>query len=132
MDDVLTASSPAVTKPEYHTVDCEVRLDNIDVMADIGALAVELGVLQPLRIKVALRITAPKIDHLSQTFDYTNIRTHAIELAGRRIVLIETFAQELARRCLEADIVNEAEIWIEKPKAVPGCMAGTYVRLTKD
>lgn len=130
MNDILTAKRMQ-TELAIRTESCRVLLNEIEVMADIGALAVELGVPQPLKINVALEVVAPDIDHLSQTFDYSQIREYALELASKRIVLIEIFAQKLARRCLAADVVLEAEVWIAKPKAVPGCMAGTYVKLTK-
>lgn len=110
---------------------CQVLLGDLEVMADIGAFAAEHGVLQPLRIHVVLTVTPPRTDDLGETFDYNQIRDHALALAGQRISLIESFAQRLARRCLEATMVVEAEVRIDKPRAVPGCMAGTRVVLSK-
>lgn len=110
---------------------CRVLLGQIEVMADIGALAVELGVPQPLVINVALDVVAPSHDRLHETFDYTHIRDFAEELAADRIVLIETFARRLAEMCLAFDVVQGAEVRIDKPQAVPGCMAGTVVRIEK-
>jgi dihydroneopterin aldolase len=130
MNDILTAKR-LQTEQAIRTESCRVLLNDIEVMADIGALANELGVPQPLKINVALEVVAPQIDHLSQTFDYSQIRDFAVELANQRIVLIEVFAQKLARRCIASDVVRKAEVWIAKPKAVPGCMAGTHVKLTK-
>jgi 7,8-dihydroneopterin aldolase/epimerase/oxygenase len=112
-------------------ITCQVMLNDIEVMADIGALAVELGVPQPLRIHVSLTVVPPSADDLTQTFDYSNIRVFAQELAAQRIVLIETFAQRLAQMCLADDVVLDAEVRIDKPKAVPGCLAGTRVKLGK-
>ena len=108
---------------------CQVLLSGIEVVADIGALAAEHGVRQPLRIDVALTLVPPARDDLSQTFDYAVIRTHALELAGQRINLIETFAHRLARMCLACNLVVEAQVQVCKPWAVPGCMAATRVRL---
>ncbi|WP_206243887.1 dihydroneopterin aldolase [Novosphingobium terrae] len=110
---------------------CQVLLGDLEVMADIGAFAAEHGVLQPLNIHVTLTIAPPTADDLAETFDYNQIRAHALELAGQRISLIETFAQRLARACLDAPMVTEAEVRIDKPRAVPGCMAGTRVVLGK-
>jgi dihydroneopterin aldolase len=114
-----------------HVIACQVLLNDIEVMADIGALAIELGVLQPLLIHVALTVVPPTTDDLTQTFDYSIIRRFAEELAAQRIVLIETFAQRLAQRCLAFEVVLDAEVRIDKPKAVPGCLAGTRIRMGK-
>lgn len=114
-----------------HVAVCEVRLNDIEVMADIGALAVELGVPQPLLLNVTLSVICPLQDKLTETFDYNQIRDFALELAASRIVLIETFARRLAELCLEVDVVQSAEVRIDKPKAVPGCLAGTLVRIEK-
>jgi 7,8-dihydroneopterin aldolase/epimerase/oxygenase len=124
-----------IAQAQYANTDrdivCQVLLNNIEVMADIGALAIELGVLQPLLIHVALTVVPPTMDDLTHTFDYSNIRKFAKELADQRIVLIETFAQRLAQRCLAFEMVLDAEVRIDKPKAVPGCLAGTRVIMSK-
>lgn len=110
---------------------CEVRLSDIEVMADIGALESEKGILQPLLIDVTVSVAPPSADELSQTFDYTHIRGFALRLAAERTVLIETFALKLARMCLAFEQVLKAEVRIGKPRAVPGCLAGTCVTLSK-
>ena len=117
--------------PRLKVTTCEVLLDEIEVMADIGAYAAEMGVLQPLRLHVALTIVPPQSDDLGQTFNYAHIRDHARDLAAQRINLIETFALMLARKCLECDLVLEAIVRIDKPLAVPGCLAGTRLRLAR-
>lgn len=115
----------------HHTVSCQVLLNDIEVVADIGALAIEFGVPQPLRVHVALSVVPPQDDELAQTFNYATIREYALDLAGQRTALIETFAQRLAHRCLASDLVLEAEVRIDKPWAVPGCLAGTRVKVCK-
>jgi dihydroneopterin aldolase len=121
----LVALNPCVTSR------CEVMLHDLHVMADIGAYAAEHGVLQPLILHVTLTVTPPGSDDLGDTFNYADIGDYARHLAGQRIGLIETFAQRLARKCLETDVVIEAEVRIDKPRAVPGAMAGTRVLLRK-
>lgn len=106
-------------------------LNEIEVMADIGAYAAEQGVLQPLRIGVALSIIPPASDDLTQTFDYALLIAYARELAAQRISLIETFALRLAEMCLASAIVMEAVVRVDKPLAVPGCLAGTRIKLRK-
>ena len=116
---------------ERAATSCQVLLDQIEVLADIGAFASEFGVPQPLIIHVAADVIAPSRDELSRAFDYNRIHAFAHELARQRITLIETFAQRLARKCLGFDTVLAVEVRIEKPRAIPGCIAGTRVRLNK-
>lgn len=110
---------------------CQVLLSDIEVMADIGALESERGVPQPLRIDVRVSVVPPSRDELSHTFDYSRIRAFALELAAERTVLIERFALKLALRCLADDTALEAEVRIGKPCALPGCLAGTRVVVSK-
>jgi dihydroneopterin aldolase len=114
-----------------HITECQVLLGDLEVMADIGAYAAEHGVLQPLVIHVTLMLVPPTDDDLAQTFNYAVIREYALALARQRISLIETFAHRLASLCLDSDMVTEAEVRIDKPRAIPGAMAGTRVRLRK-
>lgn len=110
---------------------CEVTLDGIEVEADIGVYAREVGKPQPLTIDVAVEIVPPGSDALKATFDYAEIRTLVLELARQRIALIETFAQRLAELCLAHPAALAVEVKIGKPRAVPGCMAGVRLRLAK-
>jgi len=110
---------------------CSVMLDNIEVMADIGILAVETGVKQPLVLHVRLDVIPPADDHIDETHDYREIHRAAHDLAEQRIALIETFARRLAERCLANERVLAAEVRVDKPLAVPGCLAATQVRLCR-
>lgn len=114
----------------FVSASCQVRLNNIEVMADIGVYEAEIGVPQPLRIDVAVDIVPPSKDELSQTFDYTYVQACALELSAQRIMLIETFAMRLAQKCLAHDAVFKAEVRVGKPHAVPGCLASTCVTLS--
>ncbi|WP_347558870.1 dihydroneopterin aldolase [Robbsia sp. KACC 23696] len=128
-ESVFSRSLPTLRAPRAAC--CEVQLCDIEVMADIGAFESEIGVLQPLRIDVVLRIVPPARDSLAHTFDYSAIQAFASELAIERTVLIETFAMKLAQRCLVDDRVIEAQVRIDKPRAIPGCMAGTRITLSQ-
>ena len=110
---------------------CEVTLDEIEVQADIGAYACEVGKPQPLIIDVTVSVIPPTGDSLAMTFDYGTIQAFALELAGQRIALIETFAERLARRCLAHPAALAVDVCITKPRAVPGCMARVRMRLAK-
>jgi 7,8-dihydroneopterin aldolase/epimerase/oxygenase len=110
---------------------CQVILDGIEVMANIGTQNSEREILQPLRIFVELDVATPTQDNLEYTFDYSKIASMAREISTMGISLIETFALKLAEKCIEDGIVFGATVRIEKPRAVPGCTAGTRVTLTK-
>jgi len=127
------AFSPCLGRegPATWSASCEVLLTRIEVMADIGVLASEAGVAQPLQIEVAAAIVPPTEDELSQTLDYSLILEYARKIAAERTCLIETFARRLAGYCLAHDCVLSVDVRIDKPQAVPGCLAGTRVRMSK-
>lgn len=112
-------------------VTCEVALDQIEVMADIGVYASEAGRPQPLWIDVAVTIVPPSGDDLATSFDYATILSYACELAGERIALIETFAERLARRCLAHPSALSAEVRVAKPWAIAGALARVTLRLSR-
>ena len=122
---------PNVADTTVTTSHFQVRLDGIDVMAKIGTSADEQGNAQPLRIFVALNIFTPQSDSLEATFDYSHIHAFAHELAMQKMTLIETFALRLANLCMANPVVFAAHVRIEKPKAVPPCIAGVSVQLTR-
>ena len=129
--DKFAFASHAVDSASVVSASCQVQLTELEVMADIGALDSEKGVPQPLRIDVAVSVVPPARDELAQTFDYSLIRDFALELAGERTVLVESFALKLAHRCLAHDTVLKAEVRIGKPCAIPGALAGTCVTASK-
>lgn len=102
---------------------CIVSLSGLQVMAFIGALANERNIRQPLIISVNATIIPPRSDSLDDTLDYNLIRDHAVSLAAGHIILIESYASELAALCLADPRVREVTVTIEKPQAVPGCIA---------
>ena len=118
-------------RDEAIAIACEVTLDGIEVQADIGAYAREVGRPQPLMIDVTIAIIPPPGDDLATTFDYAEIRAFVLELAGQRIALIETFAERLARRCLAHPAALAVDVRMTKPHAIPGCLARVRVRLAK-
>lgn len=109
---------------------CEVHVRDLEVLADIGAMAMEVGNPQPLKIHVVLGLSLLPADGLDHTFDYNEINRIACDLAAKRITLVETFALQLASRCLAHPLVARVEVAIDKPRAIPGCNAGARVVLT--
>ena len=108
---------------------CTVRLRGLELLADIGAHAHEIGHPQPIRVDVELLVTFPEQDSLSEVFDYVKIRTFAQQLALQRIVLVETFANRLAQACIEHPKVRRAKVTVEKLKALSDAIASATVTL---
>ena len=109
-----------------------VLVRGLEVRADIGVNAEEIGRLQPLLIHAELLLRGDEDDDLAATFDYRELVRHAEALARERIALIETFAKRLARQCLEHPAVVRAEITVDKPEALASGLAGARVLLEKD
>ena len=104
----------------------------VEVQADIGVNAEEIGRRQPLIIHAELRVREPGADELESTFDYRDLVQHAEMLASLRMSLIETFAHRLARVCLEHPAVLRVEIAVDKPAALQNGLAGVRVTLEAD
>ena len=104
----------------------------LEVQADIGVNADEIGRRQPLIIHVELELRGTGPDRLDATFDYCELVTLAKALANQRIALIETFGRRLGRQCIDHPAVVRAEITVEKPEALAEGLAGVRVLLEKD
>ena len=105
---------------------------DLEVWADIGVNAEEIGRRQPLIVHAELQLRAAEDDDLKATFDYRELVRHAEALAGERIALIETFAKQLAQQCFDHPVVIRAEITVDKPRALAVGLAGARVVLEKD
>jgi dihydroneopterin aldolase len=104
----------------------------LEVQADIGVNADEIGRRQPLIIHGELELRGTGSDRLDATFDYCQLVDEAKALANQRIALIETFARRLAHACMDHPAVVRAEITVEKPEALADGLAGTRVLLERD
>ena len=109
-----------------------VRVKDLPLLADIGINPDEIGRRQPLVITVELELEGAPIDGIGDTVDYRRIASAAEELALVHIPLIETFAQELGRRCLAMAGVIHARVAIDKPFAITRGMAGVEVEMTRE
>lgn len=120
------------TSPALATTSCttRVRVKDLPLLADIGINPDEIGRRQPLVITVELELGAGPIGEISETVDYRRIAAAAEALAAVHIPLIETFAQELARRCLAMNGVVHARVAIDKPFAITRGMAGVEVEMS--
>jgi 7,8-dihydroneopterin aldolase/epimerase/oxygenase len=110
-----------------------VLLRNLAVEAHIGYFPHEKGVRQPLVVSIELEIEGADFasDDLAETVDYTALAGFVDALAEDHIALIETFAERLAARCLELARVAAVLVRVEKPRAVPGGMAGVEIVRTR-
>ena len=106
-----------------------VFLRDLAVEAHIGYFPHEKGVRQPLLVTVELEVDGADFaaDDLAQTVDYTALAGFVETLAAGHIDLIESFAERLAARCLELERVAAVLVRVEKPRAVPGGMAGVEI-----
>lgn len=123
------AQTPDVQVARLHVFVRELRID-----AEIGIYGHEYGRKQPLLIDVELEILAGPIEHISDTLNYEDVaaRAQAIADAGH-VMLIETFAERLARACLEDERVVQARVRVEKPEALAprAAAAGVEMILTR-
>jgi 7,8-dihydroneopterin aldolase/epimerase/oxygenase len=116
----------------YMGASCTIEVTGLRVQADIGVYAHEIAMRQPLDVDVEFDVLAlPQTDALDETPDYSRVLALADELAGQRIALIETFAKRLAEGLLEHPLVTVAAVRVRKPQALPGCVAGCRVRLSR-
>lgn len=116
---------------ETCSLSTEISVVGLEVMADIGIYDHEVGAPQPLRLNVRLQVAAVEHDQIDEAFDYAKVVTIAQRLATERTALIETFARRMATACLCSPMVLAADVEIEKPRALPGCLAGARVKLQR-
>ena len=101
------------------------------VEAEIGVYAHEHGRRQPLLIDVDLDVAAASCEHIGDTVNYETVATQARALAAAgHVKLIETFAERLARACLEDDRVQKVRVRVEKPQALAPDAAAAGVEVT--
>jgi 7,8-dihydroneopterin aldolase/epimerase/oxygenase len=116
---------PADEPLRYERLSVFVR--GLEVEAGIGVYDHELGRLQRLVIDVTLELAPKSIERLGDTINYETVANAARAIAAEgHVGLVETFAERLARACLEDRRVQRATVRIEKPGALqaviaPGC-----------
>ena len=96
----------------------------LEVEAGIGVYDHEQGRLQRLVIDVTLELEPKPIERLGDTINYETIAQAARDIVAEgHVGLVETFAERLARACLEDRRVLRAVVRIEKPGALQGVIA---------
>ena len=117
--------APGDAPLRYERVSVFVR--GLEVEAGIGVYHHEQGRLQRLVIDVTLELDPGPIERLGDTINYETVANAARAIAAEgHVGLVETFAENLARACMDERRVRRATVRIEKPGALeavaaPGC-----------
>lgn len=102
----------------------DVFVRGLEIEAGIGVYDHEQGRLQKLVIDVRLELSPRPIERLGDTINYETVASAARTIAAEgHIGLVETFAERLARACLQDPLVRRAQVRIEKPGALKGVIA---------
>ncbi len=117
--------------PEPRVIMTKVFVTGVQVQAGIGVYKHEIGRLQPLIVDVELDVPTAGAERLADTLNYETVLEAARALAAEgHIGLVETFAERLARRCLEDTRVTRARVRVEKPLALAPHATGAGVEIT--
>lgn len=118
----MNAALPIAAQPAVlpaHRARLTIFVRALRVEAEIGIHPHEYGRKQTLVIDVELRIAAGACEHIADTLNYEIIVARARQIAeAGHVKLIETFAERLARACLEDERVVSARVRVEKPQAL--------------
>jgi dihydroneopterin aldolase len=116
----------SATVPFPQTPGAQVGVESLRVFvrgarieAEVGVYAHEHGRKQPLLIDVELELAPQPVEHIADTVNYEAVihKAQAIAASGH-FKLIEAFAEQLARACLEDPLVRRARVRLEKPEAL--------------
>ncbi len=121
----------SVTEDAAPALHCEIAVTGMQILAPIGAHRHERGRLQPLVLEIRLTIEPPECDALAAAFDYHRVAALAERVAERHVVLIETFARELAASLLLERHVVAAEVRVEKRWALANGVASARVAMRR-
>jgi dihydroneopterin aldolase len=93
---------------------------------EVGVYDHEYGRRQPLIVDIELELEPASCEHIADTVSYAAVAAKAQALAQTgHFRLVETFAERLARDCLDDPKVVSARVRIEKPEALaPDAAAG--------
>jgi dihydroneopterin aldolase len=114
-------------KPEM----TRVFVRGLTVQAGIGVYRHEVGKLQPLVVDVELDVPQAGLERLADTLNYETILAAAQAIADEgHIQLVETYADRLARACLQDPRVTRARVRVEKPLALAPHAVAAGVEIT--
>lgn len=111
--------SPQPGEPAVKLTQARVFVRGIEVAAHIGIHAHEQGRTQPLIIDVEVTIASDGFEHIADTLNYETITrdAHAVAKEGH-VLLVETYAERLARAVLAEPRARRVRVRVEKPEAL--------------
>jgi 7,8-dihydroneopterin aldolase/epimerase/oxygenase len=98
-----------------------VFVEGLQLEASIGILEHERRALQPLLVDIELEVDtgAPVEGDINSVFDYrAPVECARALVAAGHIELVETFAENLAKSCLDDDRVRSVRVRVSKPDAI--------------
>ena len=109
----------------------KIFVSGLKIEAEIGVYRHERGRPQPLVVDVELDVPAAGVERLADTVNYETIAAAAQAVADKgHIVLVEAFAEKLARALLADPRVTRARVRVDKPMALAPRAAGAGVEVT--
>lgn len=119
-------SQPTNVQPlnrgDAETTARRVFVRDLELQAEIGIHAHEMGRTQPVRISIDLGIATeaqPMADTIDSVVCYEGLVNAVQAIVARgHIGLVETLADLIAERCFEDPRVLDARISVEKPDAI--------------
>lgn len=127
------------TRPDIDTVAAsslrvvmtKIFVTGIKIEAEIGVHRHERGRSQPLIVDVELDAPTAGAERLADTVNYEMVVKAARAVAAEgHILLVEAFAERLARACLADPRVTRARVRVEKPLALAPDAAAAGVEIT--
>ena len=132
----MTAPNPSepavpVQPAQPRIVMTKIFVTGLKLEAEIGVYRHERGRAQPLVIDVELDVPSAGAERLRDTVNYETVARAAHEVAAEgHIVLVEAFAERLARACLADERVTRARVRVDKPLALAPEASGAGVEVT--
>ena len=127
----LRPVAPSAAPEDAQVLD-RVFIHDLLLDVEIGVYTHEKGATQRVRFSVDVDITPAARaleDEIGRTFDYDTIIEGIKDIIGRgHINLVETLAEEVARRCLAHPRAARVVVKIEKLDKEPGAVGVEIVR----
>jgi len=103
---------------DARTVLQRVFVRGLRLQMEIGVHGHEHGRVQPVVVDIELEVERAGSERLADTVNYETVVRRAEAAAAGHTLLVETFAERLARACLEDGRVRRVRVRAEKPDAL--------------
>jgi len=126
------APRPISTQPDAALTTLKVFIEGLRVDAEVGVYAEEHHRRQPLILDIEVELRPAFPGELNATADYDWLAGQAKAVAAEgHIELVETFASQVASRCLRNPQTQSARVKVRKPEAMADGMAGAEVTMER-